>query len=166
MFGRLGWAEILIIVVLVLILFGHNKIPTMMKNVADGLKTFKREMKSDKKGSTDVALDESAKKVKSARPQKAAQKSVKTAKPAKSASVVGAYVEFGAYASAAAAQNMQRKLIANDGDLFEDVEFVILNDAAAGGNRAFKLRAPFATATAAKKFQAAAASAGVKCKVI
>ena len=46
MFGRFGWAEILVIVVLVLILFGHNKIPTMMKNLADGLKTFKSEMKS------------------------------------------------------------------------------------------------------------------------
>ena len=27
MFGRFGWAEILVIVILVLILFGHNKIP-------------------------------------------------------------------------------------------------------------------------------------------
>ena len=42
MFGRFGWAEILIIVVLVLILFSHNKIPAMMKNVADGLKDFKK----------------------------------------------------------------------------------------------------------------------------
>ena len=35
MFGRFGWAEILVIVVLVVILFGHNKIPGMMKNLAD-----------------------------------------------------------------------------------------------------------------------------------
>ena len=35
MFGRFGWAEILVIVVLVLILFGHNKIPGMMKNLAE-----------------------------------------------------------------------------------------------------------------------------------
>lgn len=44
MFGRLGWAEILIIVVLVIILFGHNKIPGMMKNLADGVKIFKKEV--------------------------------------------------------------------------------------------------------------------------
>ena len=29
--GRLGWAEILVIVVLLVILFGHSKIPGMMK---------------------------------------------------------------------------------------------------------------------------------------
>ena len=46
MFGRFGWAEILIIVVLVAILFGHNKIPTMMKNLADGLNVFKKEVKT------------------------------------------------------------------------------------------------------------------------
>ena len=49
MFGRLGWAEILIIVVLLLILFGSHKIPGMMRNVADGVKVFKKELKSDKK---------------------------------------------------------------------------------------------------------------------
>lgn len=45
MFGRLGWAEILVIVVLVVILFGHNKIPGMMRNLADGLNIFKKELK-------------------------------------------------------------------------------------------------------------------------
>ncbi len=47
MFGRLGWAEILVIVVLLVILFGHAKIPNMMKNLANGLNTFKKEMKKD-----------------------------------------------------------------------------------------------------------------------
>ena len=46
MFGRFGWAEILVIVVLVLILFGHNKIPGMMKNLADGINVFKKELKN------------------------------------------------------------------------------------------------------------------------
>lgn len=41
---RLGWAEILIIILLVVILFGHNKIPGMMKNLADGIKIFKKEI--------------------------------------------------------------------------------------------------------------------------
>lgn len=45
MFGRLGWMEILVIVVLVVILFGHNKIPGMMRNLADGLNIFKKELK-------------------------------------------------------------------------------------------------------------------------
>ncbi len=54
MFGRFGWAEILIIVVLVLILFGSNKIPGMMKNLADGLNIFKKEIKSEKPKSTPV----------------------------------------------------------------------------------------------------------------
>ena len=46
MFGRFGWAEILVIFVLVLILFGHNKIPGMMKNLADGINVFKKEIKN------------------------------------------------------------------------------------------------------------------------
>ena len=49
MFGRFGWAEILVIVVLVVILFGHNKIPGMMKNLADGINIFKKELKSEPK---------------------------------------------------------------------------------------------------------------------
>lgn len=49
MLGRFGWMEILIIVVLIAVLFGHNKIPGMMKNLADGLKVFKKEMKTEPK---------------------------------------------------------------------------------------------------------------------
>lgn len=45
---RLGWTEILLIIILVLILFGHNKIPTMMKNLANGINIFKKEMKDSK----------------------------------------------------------------------------------------------------------------------
>ena len=52
MFGRFGWAEILVIVVLVVILFGHKKIPTMMKNLADGVNIFKKELKSEPKADT------------------------------------------------------------------------------------------------------------------
>ena len=51
MFGRLGWAEILIIVVLLVILFGSRKIPGMMKNLADGINVFKNEMKKSSKES-------------------------------------------------------------------------------------------------------------------
>lgn len=47
MFGRLGWMEIIVIVLLLVILFGHAKIPQMMRNLAGGIKTFKKEMKDD-----------------------------------------------------------------------------------------------------------------------
>ena len=51
MFGRFGWAEILVIVVLVLILY---KIPGMMKNLADGINVFKKELKNTKAKKTDA----------------------------------------------------------------------------------------------------------------
>lgn len=38
--------ELVVIVLLVVVLFGHNKIPGMMKNLADGVKVFKKEMKT------------------------------------------------------------------------------------------------------------------------
>lgn len=54
MFGRLGWMEILVIVILLVILFGHRSIPGMMKNVADGINVFKKELKNtDKRDGTD-----------------------------------------------------------------------------------------------------------------
>lgn len=57
MFGRFGWAEILVIVVLVVILFGSAKIPGMMKNLADGLNIFKKEIKNDKSSRADRQTD-------------------------------------------------------------------------------------------------------------
>lgn len=47
MFGRFGAWEILLIVVLVVILFGSAKIPGMMKNLANGITTFKKELNND-----------------------------------------------------------------------------------------------------------------------
>jgi len=46
---RGGIWEIVLIVVLVLILFGSAKIPAMMKNIASGIKTFKKEVKEEPK---------------------------------------------------------------------------------------------------------------------
>ncbi len=46
---RPGFWELLLIIVLVLLLFGHNKIPAMMKNIAEGLNVFKSELNKDKK---------------------------------------------------------------------------------------------------------------------
>ncbi|MBD5388746.1 twin-arginine translocase TatA/TatE family subunit [bacterium] len=47
---RAGFWEIVLIVVLVLILFGHNKIPGLMKNLANGINVFKKEIKDTKDG--------------------------------------------------------------------------------------------------------------------
>ena len=44
---RGGIWEILLIVILVLILFGSAKIPAMAKNIASGIKTFKKEIKQE-----------------------------------------------------------------------------------------------------------------------
>ena len=45
---RGGIWEIILIVLLVLILFGSAKIPAMAKNIANGIKTFKHEVKEEK----------------------------------------------------------------------------------------------------------------------
>ncbi|MBR2286402.1 MAG: twin-arginine translocase TatA/TatE family subunit [Alphaproteobacteria bacterium] len=60
---RMGVWEILLIVLLVVILFGHAKIPGMMKNLADGLNVFKKEMKSEPKASAEPVEKPVVKKV-------------------------------------------------------------------------------------------------------
>ena len=49
---RLGWTEIILIVILVMILFMSNKIPGMMRNLANGINVFKKELKNTKKQET------------------------------------------------------------------------------------------------------------------
>ena len=39
--GSLGWGEILIIALIVLLLFGGRKIPELMKGIGKGVKSFK-----------------------------------------------------------------------------------------------------------------------------
>lgn len=69
MFGRLGWTEILLIVVLLVILFGHSKIPGMMKNLANGINVFKKEIKSkDGEQAKPVEKKTAVKKAKSKKP--------------------------------------------------------------------------------------------------
>lgn len=78
MLGRLGWAEILVIVVLLVILFGHKSIPGMMKNLADGVNVFKRELKkSDKKDDKSENLSVKKTTVKSKRYKKVNNKKQK-----------------------------------------------------------------------------------------
>lgn len=44
---RFGPWEIVVVVLLIVILFGHSKIPGMMKNLANGINVFKKEIKSN-----------------------------------------------------------------------------------------------------------------------
>ncbi len=39
--GNLGWGEILIIALIILLLFGGKKIPELMKGLGKGVKSFK-----------------------------------------------------------------------------------------------------------------------------
>lgn len=53
---RAGIWEIILIVLLVLILFGSAKIPAMARNIAQGIKTFKNEIKDEPKKTKKVQL--------------------------------------------------------------------------------------------------------------
>ncbi|MDR0448835.1 MAG: twin-arginine translocase TatA/TatE family subunit [Rickettsiales bacterium] len=46
---RPGIWEIILIAALIVILFGSSKIPGMMKNIAEGVKIFKKEVKPAEK---------------------------------------------------------------------------------------------------------------------
>lgn len=46
---RPGFWQIVLVIVLLVVLFGSNKIPEMMKNLAGGINVFKKELKDDKK---------------------------------------------------------------------------------------------------------------------
>lgn len=53
----IGWTEILIIVIFALILFGTGRIPTIMEDVAKGIKAFKKGLKDV---SDDINADDDA----------------------------------------------------------------------------------------------------------
>ena len=46
MFGSLGVAELLIILVIIIVLFGVNKLPRLGKGLGEGIKNFKDSLKS------------------------------------------------------------------------------------------------------------------------
>ncbi|MDR2412640.1 MAG: twin-arginine translocase TatA/TatE family subunit [Rickettsiales bacterium] len=77
---RAGFWEILLIVVLVLILFGHSKIPDLMKNLANGINIFKKELKGG-----NAKKDDKAAAAKPSAAEKSATSSAKlaSAKPVK-----------------------------------------------------------------------------------
>ena len=53
--GAVGFTEILLIVGLGIFLFGASKIPTIMKNLGEGVKEFKKTARDDdKKATTEI----------------------------------------------------------------------------------------------------------------
>jgi sec-independent protein translocase protein TatA len=47
MFGSLGLPELLVILLIVIIIFGANKLPQLGKGIGQGLKNFKDSVKGD-----------------------------------------------------------------------------------------------------------------------
>jgi len=45
MFGGLGWQEVILIVLVVLLLFGAKRIPEVMRSMGKGIREFKKGMK-------------------------------------------------------------------------------------------------------------------------
>ena len=64
-FNKIGWMEILVILIAVLLLFGGKRLPELARGLARGIKSFKKEMKSvgdemkDAMSSDDDTLDSS-----------------------------------------------------------------------------------------------------------
>ena len=57
LFGSLGWAEILIIAFIVLLLWGGKKIPELMKGLGKGVRSFKEGVKDVEKESNSEIKD-------------------------------------------------------------------------------------------------------------
>ena len=57
--AALGWQQILIIAIVILLLFGGKKIPELMKGLGKGMKEFKNAAKDgeDESNSTDIKKD-------------------------------------------------------------------------------------------------------------
>ena len=53
MFGSLGTGELLIILVIVVLVFGVNKIPQLGKGLGEGIKNFKSALKSGEEDTDD-----------------------------------------------------------------------------------------------------------------
>ena len=56
LFG-LGWGEIVLIVLVILLLFGGKKIPELMKGLGKGVKSFKEGMKDVENDVKDIKKD-------------------------------------------------------------------------------------------------------------
>lgn len=61
MFRSIGATEILLIALVILLLFGGTKIPSLMRGLGQGIREFRREMRGDSDGEKDVKNETSAK---------------------------------------------------------------------------------------------------------
>ncbi|TGK00699.1 twin-arginine translocase TatA/TatE family subunit [Leptospira semungkisensis] len=48
--GNLGWPEILIILFLALLLFGGKRLPSLAKDLGDGIRSFRKSLSGDSEG--------------------------------------------------------------------------------------------------------------------
>jgi sec-independent protein translocase protein TatA len=44
MFGNIGWGEVLVIMIVILLLFGAKRIPEVMRSLGQGVREFKKSM--------------------------------------------------------------------------------------------------------------------------
>jgi sec-independent protein translocase protein TatA len=57
MFGSLGLPELLIILAIVILIFGVNKLPRLGKGLGEGIKNFKDSVKSGNNGTDEKGSD-------------------------------------------------------------------------------------------------------------
>ena len=48
MFGRLGWPELIIILVIIIVLFGASRLPEIGRGIGKGIRNFKDGMREGK----------------------------------------------------------------------------------------------------------------------
>jgi len=61
MFRSIGATEILLIALVILLLFGGTKIPSLMRGLGQGIREFRREMRGDSDDAKDVKSETSVK---------------------------------------------------------------------------------------------------------
>ena len=83
-FGGVGWQEVLVIVVVVLILFGGRKIPELARGIGRGMREFKREMRGVRED-LDEAMKEDEEEEPRPRPKKKRKKPVSESAESESA---------------------------------------------------------------------------------
>jgi sec-independent protein translocase protein TatA len=60
MFGSLGMGELLVILVIVILIFGVNKIPQLGKGLGEGIRNFKSSLKDGEEDIKDKATEKKA----------------------------------------------------------------------------------------------------------
>ena len=83
-FGGVGWQEVLVIVVVVLILFGGRKIPELARGIGRGMREFKREMRGVRED-LDEAMKEDEEEEPRPRPKKKRKRPVSESAESESA---------------------------------------------------------------------------------